>query len=93
MRVLEEQKLTENTIVVFTSDHGCHFMTRNEEYKRSPHNSSIRVPLIVQGPGFNNAMTLPEIVGQHQRDAYAAGGGRSGGSAVGEGQELSGVGD
>jgi len=63
LQVLEEQKLTEDTIVVFTSDHGCHFMTRNEEYKRSPHNSSIRVPLIAQGPGFNNAMTLPEIVG------------------------------
>jgi arylsulfatase A-like enzyme len=63
MQVLEEQKLIDDTIVVFTSDHGCHFMTRNEEYKRSPHNSSIRVPLIVQGPGFNNAASLPEIVG------------------------------
>jgi len=63
MQVLEEQKLMDDTIVVFTSDHGCHFMTRNEEYKRSPHNSSIRVPLIVQGPGFNNAASLPEIVG------------------------------
>ena len=63
LRVLEEQKLIEDTIFIFTSDHGCHFMTRNEEYKRSPHNSSIRVPLIAQGPGFNNAITLPEIVG------------------------------
>jgi arylsulfatase A-like enzyme len=63
LQVLEEQRLAEDTIVLFTSDHGCHFMTRNEEYKRSPHNSSIRVPLIVQGPGFNNAMTLEEIVG------------------------------
>ena len=63
MEILEEQKLIENTIVVFTSDHGCHFMTRNEEYKRSPHNSSIRIPLIVQGPGFDNAVTLPEVVG------------------------------
>jgi arylsulfatase A-like enzyme len=62
-KVLEEQGLAENTIVLFTSDHGCHFMTRNEEYKRSPHNSSIRVPLIVQGPGFNNAMTVSDVVG------------------------------
>jgi arylsulfatase A-like enzyme len=38
-------------------------MTRNEEYKRSPHNSSIRIPLIVQGPGFNNAMHFDEVVG------------------------------
>jgi arylsulfatase A-like enzyme len=63
MKVLEEQKLADNTIVLFTSDHGCHFMTRNEEYKRSPHNSSIRIPLIVQGPGFNNAMRLDEVTG------------------------------
>ena len=62
-KTLEEQGLAENTIVLFTSDHGCHFMTRNEEYKRSPHNSSIRVPLIVQGPGFNNAMTVPDVIG------------------------------
>lgn len=63
MKVLEDEKLADNTIVLFTSDHGCHFMTRNEEYKRSPHNSSIRIPLIVQGPGFNNAMRLDEVIG------------------------------
>jgi arylsulfatase A-like enzyme len=61
--LLEEQKLAENTIFIFTSDHGCHFMTRNEEYKRSPHNSSIRIPLIAQGPGFNGASEIPEIIG------------------------------
>ena len=63
LKILEEEKLTQNTIILFTSDHGCHFMTRNEEYKRSPHNSSIRIPLIVQGPGFDNAAELPEIIG------------------------------
>lgn len=63
LQILEEEKLAENTIVIFTSDHGCHFMTRNEEYKRSPHNSSIRIPLIIQGPGFNNSLSVPEIVG------------------------------
>ena len=34
-KTLEEQGLAENTIVLFISDHGCHFMTRNAEYKRS----------------------------------------------------------
>ena len=62
-KVLEETQLDDNTIFVFTSDHGCHFMTRNEEYKRSPHNSSIRIPLIAQGPGFDNAMRLDEVIG------------------------------
>ena len=63
MDILRAESLAENTIFIFTSDHGCHFMTRNEEYKRSPHNSSIRVPLIAQGPGFNTALNLPEIIG------------------------------
>jgi arylsulfatase A-like enzyme len=45
------------------SDHGCHFMTRNQEYKRSTHNSSIRVPLIIDGPGFRGTQQIPELVG------------------------------
>lgn len=62
-RVLEEEHLAEDTIFVFISDHGCHFMTRNQEYKRSTHNSSIRVPLIIDGPGFHGAQQIPELVG------------------------------
>ena len=62
-KVLEETGQAENTIFVFLSDHGCHFMTRNAEYKRSPHNSSIRVPLIVDGPGFRGKEQVPELIG------------------------------
>ena len=62
-KILEEEHLAENTIFVFISDHGCHFMTRNTEYKRSTHNSSLRVPLIIDGPGFRGAQQLPELVG------------------------------
>lgn len=62
-RVLEEEHLADNTIFVFLSDHGCHFMTRNQEYKRSTHNSSIRVPLIIDGPGFHGTQQIPELVG------------------------------
>lgn len=43
----------ENTVVVYASDHGSHFRTRNLEYKRSCHESSIRVPLVIAGPGFD----------------------------------------
>jgi arylsulfatase A-like enzyme len=63
MRILEEEHLAEDTIIVFLSDHGCHFGTRNEEYKRSTHNSSIRVPLIFDGPGFRGTQEIPELVG------------------------------
>lgn len=62
-KILEEEGLAENTIFLFMSDHGCHFMTRNQEYKRSTHNSSLRVPLIFSGPGFESARQLQEIVG------------------------------
>jgi arylsulfatase A-like enzyme len=62
LKTLDEQALTDNTIFLFTSDHGCHFRTRNEEYKRSPHESSIHIPLLVQGPGFNQARMVSELV-------------------------------
>ena len=62
-RILEEEHLADDTIFVFMSDHGCHFMTRNQEYKRSTHNSSLRVPLIFDGPGFRGAQQVPELVG------------------------------
>lgn len=42
----------DNTIILFTSDHGCHFRTRNREYKRSCHEASIRVPTFFYGPVF-----------------------------------------
>ncbi len=62
LKTLREEKLEDNTIVMFLSDHGCHFRTRNEEYKRSPHDSSVHVPLMIQGPGFNNRQTVTELV-------------------------------
>jgi len=61
---LREEGREENTIVVFLSDHGCHFRTRNSEYKRSPHESSIHIPLVIQGPGFNRSLSVPELTSQ-----------------------------
>ncbi|MEM9790682.1 MAG: sulfatase-like hydrolase/transferase [Planctomycetota bacterium] len=52
MDALKSLGLLDNTVVLFTSDHACHFMTRNAEYKRSCHESSIRVPGLLTGPGF-----------------------------------------
>jgi len=57
---LERSGRLDDTLVVFTSDHGSHFRTRNLEYKRSPHDASIRVPLVLAGPGFRG--------GVHRRD-------------------------
>jgi arylsulfatase A-like enzyme len=61
--VLEETGQRENTIVVFVSDHGSHFRTRNDEYKRSCHESSVHVPLVVTGPGFEDGGRIDSPVG------------------------------
>ena len=60
--VLKSLHLAENTIVLFTSDHGCHFKTRNQEYKRSCHESSIRIPMAFCGGPFTGGGRLQEMV-------------------------------
>jgi len=59
---LESQNILDDTIVIFVSDHGCHFRTRNHEYKRTCHESSIRIPMIIQGPGINGQQDVHEMV-------------------------------
>jgi arylsulfatase A-like enzyme len=59
---LKSLGLLEDTILVFTTDHGCHFKTRNSEYKRSCHDASIRVPLAIEGPGFDGGGQVRELV-------------------------------
>jgi arylsulfatase A-like enzyme len=59
---LEKTGQLENTILLFFSDHGCTFRTRLGEYKRSPHESSIRVPFVIAGPGFDQSAVIDEVV-------------------------------
>lgn len=59
---LKSLELLDNTVILFTSDHGNHFRTRNEEYKRSGHESSIRIPAALQGPGFNGGGQVQQLV-------------------------------
>ena len=56
--------LADHTIVAFLSDHGCHFRTRNPEYKRSGHESSVHIPLVIAGRGFNNSCVVRNLVSQ-----------------------------
>ncbi|HEX5410539.1 MAG TPA: sulfatase-like hydrolase/transferase [Terriglobia bacterium] len=63
LKTLSEQGLSENTIVVMLSDHGNHFLTRTyAEWKCTPHDSSIHIPLLIQGPGFDHSGMIPEVV-------------------------------
>jgi arylsulfatase A-like enzyme len=58
---LKSLGLLEDTLVVFTSDHGNHFKTRNSEYKRSCHESSLRIPLAIDGPGFHGGGRIEQL--------------------------------
>ena len=67
---LKEKGLYENTVIVFASDHGSHFMTRNrdahlngfDDYKRSCHDGCLHVPLVFRGPGFTGGKRVSELV-------------------------------
>lgn len=54
-RIVEALKSSgryDDTLIIYTSDHGCHFRTRNIEYKRSCHSASTHIPLIVFGGAY-----------------------------------------
>lgn len=52
----------DDSLVIYASDHGSHFRTRNLEYKRSCHDASIQIPLIVHGPGFGGGVRSDRLV-------------------------------
>lgn len=59
---LRSMKLLENTIVLYTSDHGSHFKTRNGEYKRACHDGCSRIPMALSGPGFDQGGRLQQLI-------------------------------
>lgn len=59
---LRSLDLLDDTIIAFTSDHGSHFRTRNDQFKRSSHEASIRVPFVLDGPGFRGGGRISPIV-------------------------------
>lgn len=59
---LESLQVAQTTNVIFTTDHGCHFRTRNSEYKRSCHEASVRIPMVGQGPYFDDRGVVYDLV-------------------------------
>ena len=49
---LKDLGIYDDTVILYTSDHGSHFKTRNPEYKRTCHESASHTPLIIRGGGF-----------------------------------------
>jgi len=59
---LRSMKQLDHTIVLYTSDHGCHFKTRNGEYKRACHDGCARIPMALSGPGLNQGGRLKQLI-------------------------------
>lgn len=57
---LEETGLSDNTVVLFTADHGDHLGDRGLWYKMTFYERSLRVPLVIAGPGVANR-TAPNV--------------------------------
>jgi len=60
--VLKSLDLTEDTILLYTTDHGSHFKTRNSEYKRCCHESAVRLPTALCGPGLDGGGRIQQLV-------------------------------
>ena len=58
---LRSLDLLGSTVLLYTTDHGCHFKTRNGEYKRSCHESSVRLPTALTGPGFDGGGRVQQL--------------------------------
>jgi arylsulfatase A-like enzyme len=59
---LKSLDILDETILLFTSDHGSHFKTRNGEYKRACQDSCVRVPGMLMGPGFVGGGQVRQLV-------------------------------
>ncbi|RJP24895.1 MAG: DUF229 domain-containing protein [Candidatus Omnitrophota bacterium] len=74
LATLDERGLREETIVMFTSDHGDMLWSHGYQKKQKPWEESIRVPLIIRAPGlipagkrsdllFSTADVAPTLLG------------------------------
>ena len=51
LAVLDESGLIDNTVVIFTSDHGDMLGERGMRYKFNPFEWSLRIPMVISAPG------------------------------------------
>lgn len=91
---LKKEGLYDNTIILFASDHGSHFRTRNrdchlnggDDYKRSCHDACLRVPLVIAGGPYQGGIAVKELVSTESlpKTILAMAGVDVGGAMIGE---------
>ncbi len=67
---LKEKGIYEDTVIIFVSDHGSHFKTRNrdehlngyDDYKRSGHDAALRVPFVITGGEYTGGQVVKDLV-------------------------------
>ena len=67
---LKAEGIYEDTVIIYASDHGSHFRTRNtdshlngyDDYKRTCHDSALRVPFIIKGDVFTGGRVEERLV-------------------------------
>jgi len=75
LKTLEEEGLEDNTIVIFTSDHGFHLGEHRFWMKVSLHEESVRIPMIIKVPGKKPGIchSLTELMDLYPTVAELAG--------------------
>lgn len=91
---LKKEGLYEQTIIIFASDHGSHFKTRNtdahlngyDDYKRSCHDGCLHVPLVIAGGPFKGGVAVKDLVSTESlpKTILAMAGVDVGGAMIGE---------
>lgn len=70
VEALKEKGIYDDTMIIYTSDHGCHFRSHPEEiepggvddYKCSSFESALRIPLVVKGRDFYGGEVCTRLV-------------------------------
>ncbi len=70
IKKLKDRGLYNDTIIVYLSDHGSHFRTRNrdenkcgyDDYKRTGHDSALKVPLVIGGGAIDKHISVDSLV-------------------------------
>lgn len=70
VQALKEQGIYEDTVIIYSSDHGSHFRTRNrdsrldgfDDYKRTCHDAALHVPLVIRGGSYLGGKVVEDLV-------------------------------